>query len=155
MKEFALLLRVFFGALFRAFFPAVFAEVKESARDTCGDAQPQPELRSRLQSRVRARWGRRAMAGGSLALALTCLAGCGTKTIFVADGESVRLRKPIHRAAVWVMDEDGKPVASKVTLPAGWYCVHDAEAGADLPAPGSEDATHIQTNIPVFSPSPF
>jgi len=83
MKELALLLRVFFGALFRAFFPAVFAEMKESASDTCEDARPQPELKARLQSRVRAKWGRQALAGGTLALALVCLAGCGTRAYFI------------------------------------------------------------------------
>ncbi|MCL1999975.1 MAG: hypothetical protein FWG74_00955 [Planctomycetes bacterium] len=132
MKEFTLLLRVFFGALFRAFFPAVFKEMKESMRDTCEDARPQPELRSRLQSRVRARWGQRVMTVGMMALALVCLAGCGVKIIFVETGDPVRLRKPVKRAAVWVMDENGKPVASRVTLPAGWYVLDDPGAGADL-----------------------
>ena len=131
MKELALLLRVFFGALFRAFFPAVFAEAKESFRDTCEDAKPQPELRTRLRSRVRAQWGRGALAGSALALALICAAGCGTKVYFVPEGDPVRLRKPIRRAAVWVMDENGRPVASKVTLPAGWFALPDP--GADTP----------------------
>gem|GEM_PF-603699 len=79
----------------------------------------------------RVQWGRGALAGSALALALICAAGCGTKVYFVPEGDPVRLRKPIRRAAVWVMDENGRPVASKVTLPAGWFALPDP--GADTP----------------------
>ena len=121
MTDLLLFLRVVFRAIVRAFLPAAFETAKEAARDTCEDARPQPELKARLQNRVRATWGR-AGAVGTLALCIL-MAGCGTRAILVPDGEPVRLRKPIKRAAVWVMDAEGKPVASKVTLPAGWYAL--------------------------------
>ncbi len=156
MNELALLLRVLFGAALRAFFPALFAEVKESFRDTASDARPQPELKNRLSRRIRARWGRRALAGGALMLACVCLAGCGTRTIFIPDGQPVRLREPIPNAKVWVMGEDGKPVASKVELPAGWYVLADPGDTSEPPKPEKPPAPSGAPipDIPIFYATP-
>ncbi len=130
MNELALLLRVFFGAVLRAFFPAMFDEARNAARDTAEDAHPQPELKKRLARRIHDRWGRQALAGGALMLACVCLAGCGTRTVYIASGEPVRLRETVKEVSVWVMDEDGQPIASRMDLPAGWYV---------LPDPGIEE----------------
>ncbi len=46
------------------------------------------------------------------------------------DGEAVRLRETVRAAKVWVLDESGKPVAGKMDLPEGWYC---------LPVPPEEE----------------
>ena len=151
MKESVPLLRAVFGALLRALLPAMVAGARESMRGSCADVRPQPDLRARLQSRVRAKWGQRALAGGMLALMLVVLAGCGTKTYFVPEGEPVRLRKPIHRAAVWVMDENGRPAASKATLPAGWYVLADPgadapEAAPEPPIPGQRPTANGERN---------
>jgi len=126
MKDFLPFLRVVFQAIVRALVPALFDEARKATRATCEDSLPQPELKTRLQNRVRATWGRAGVVG-TLALCVLMAAGCGSRTYFVPDGEPVRLRKPIKRAAVWVMDKDGRPVASKVTLPAGWYCLADSD----------------------------
>jgi len=122
MNELALLLRVLFTAILRAILPAAFDEAKKSLRDTAEDARPQPELRTRLQDRVRARWGRTG-AAGALALCALMQAGCGTRAVYVESGEAVRLRQSVKRVKIWVPDANGNHVPSKMTLPEGWYCL--------------------------------
>jgi len=56
-------------------------------------------------------------------LGSTILAGCATRTIYVPDGEPVRLRETIRDAKVWVMDSDGQSVPGVMDLPEGWYCL--------------------------------
>jgi hypothetical protein len=104
----------------RALLPAIF----RSARPTAEDAAPQPELRNRLRERVRKTWGAAALC----LFAVLLLPGCGggslfTRTIYVPHGEPVRLRETIKNAKVWVLDADGKPVAGKMNLREGWYCL--------------------------------
>ena len=125
------LLHALIAAIVRAFFPAVIEAIKESARDTAEDVRPQPELKARLQSSIRGRFGRPALAGGTLALACLLLAGCGNRAIFVPDGEVVRLRETIKNAPIWVMGANGNLRAAKMDLPAGWYCLADPGADQD------------------------
>lgn len=54
------------------------------------------------------------------------LCGC-TRTILVPPGTAVRLRASIRNARVWILDAQGAPVAGKVTLPAGWFCLPKPE----------------------------
>jgi len=147
MKE---LLRVVFGAVLRAFFPALFAEMKASVRDTAEDSKSQPELKARLQNRVRATWGR----AGALVLFVLLAAGCGTRTVYVPPGEVVRLRQPVKNAKVWVMDANGNPVPSRMTLPEGWFVLSDP--GVDTPEAPPEateptEAPARDTAPPEFS----
>ena len=63
-------------------------------------------------------------------LPILLLTGCGggtlfTRTIYVPHGTPVRLRETVKDAKVWVKDADGKPVAGKMDLPVGWYCLPD------------------------------
>ena len=127
MKDLIPLVRVVIRAIVRAFLPAAFEAARDAARDTAEDALPQPELKARLQNRVRATWGR----AGAVALCIVLAAGCGTRSIYVSDGQPVRLRQPVKNAKVWVMDANGNPVPSRMTLPEGWYAlpVPDADAG--------------------------
>ena len=99
-------------AILQVLLPALF----KAATPTAEDSAPQPELKKRLRGRVRQTW----------AVSLLCivfLTGCGSKTVYVAEGEPVRLRETIRNAKVWVMDAGGKPTAGKMDLPAGWYCL--------------------------------
>ena len=99
-------------AVLQVLLPALF----KAAEKTAEDSVAQPELKKRLQKRVRQTW----------AVAFLCiffLTGCGARTIYVPEGEPVRLRETIHGAKVWVMDANGKPTAGKMDLPAGWYCL--------------------------------
>jgi hypothetical protein len=116
MKDLIPLFRVVINAIVRALVPALFDEARKATRDSCEDAQPQPELKAKLQNRVRATWGR----AGALALCILLAAGCGTRTVMVPSGDPVRLRQPV-KAKVWVMDANGNPVPSTMTLPEGWY----------------------------------
>ena len=54
---------------------------------------------------------------------IICITGCWTRTIYVPAGEPVRLRETIRNVNVWVLDENGKPVAGRMDLPEGWYCL--------------------------------
>ena len=58
-----------------------------------------------------------------LLLPILLLAGCGARTVYVPAGEPVRLRETIPRAKVWVLGADGEPVAGRMDLPEGWYCL--------------------------------
>ena len=62
-------------------------------------------------------------------LPILLLAGCAVRTVYVPHGTPVRLRETIHNAKVWVKDADGKPVAGRMDLPEGWFClpVDDAD----------------------------
>jgi hypothetical protein len=136
MKELVFLLRTLFGAVLRAFFPAMFDEVKKAFRNTAEDAMQQPELRSRLQRRIRDKWRDVVIVG---AMAFVCLAGsgCGTRVVFIPEGEPVRLREPIPKAKVWVMGADGAPVATTHRLESGWYVLSDVDETKDEAKPNA------------------
>ena len=53
-------------------------------------------------------------------LILMPLAGCGTRTVIVRQGDPMVVRKTIKNAPVWVYDKDGKLVESKADIPEGW-----------------------------------
>jgi len=62
-------------------------------------------------------------------LVILLLAGCAVRTVYVPHGTPVGLRETIHDAKVWVKDAQGKPVAGRMDLPEGWFClpVDDAD----------------------------
>jgi len=101
--------------ILRALLPAIF----KASKSTAEDAAPQTELRDKLRTRVRSTWGKVVI----ILLIVLLLPGCGTRTIYVPSGEPVRLRETISNARVWVMDENGEPVAGRMDLPEGWYCL--------------------------------
>jgi hypothetical protein len=103
-------------AILRALVPALI----KASTPTAEDSRPQPQLRDRLRAKVRGAW-----AAGLVLLALLPVAGCQPRTIYVAAGEPVRLRETIKGAKVWVLDKDGQPVAGRMDLPEGWYCLPD------------------------------
>ena len=99
-------------AVLQVLLPALFKAAEKTAEDSAG----QPELKKRLRERVRQTW----------AVGLLCiffLAGCGARTIYVPEGEPVRLRETIRGAKVWVKDQQGNTVAGRVDLLEGWYCL--------------------------------
>jgi hypothetical protein len=131
---------VFWNLLYvflRAFLPALF----ERKPDTMEDARPQTELRDRLRNRVRATWGRTA-AVAILLLTICSASGCwfqSTRTVYVKDGQPVRIRETIKNAKVWVMGADGNPVAGKMDLAEGWYALPMADD--DIPLGPINSAT--------------
>jgi len=54
---------------------------------------------------------------------LLFLSGCSNQTIYVPNGQAVRLRAPIKNAPVWVKTEKGDVVSGVMNLPEGWYCL--------------------------------
>ena len=99
-------------AILQVLLPALF----KAAKPTAEDSASQPELKKRLRAKVRRTWA-------VVLLCMLFLCGCGTRTIYVPDGEPVRLRETIRGAKVWVKDKKGNTVAGRVDLLEGWYCL--------------------------------
>ena len=104
--------------IIRALIPAII----KASEKTAEDGRRQPELKARLKRRVQA-------AGWCVVLGLVVFLpfGCQPRTIYVASGEPVRLRKTVKSAHVWVLDKDGNQVAGRMDLHEGWYCLPDQE----------------------------
>jgi hypothetical protein len=99
---------------------------RQRPQSTAEDGKTDPTLRERLRKRVRRTWGKALIIGAVLLL----LPGCATRTIYVRNGEPVRLRETVHSAKVWVLDAEGKPTPGVMDLSEGWYC---------LPEPKDDD----------------
>ena len=56
-------------------------------------------------------------------LPILLLTGCSVRTIYVPHGTPVRLRETVEDVKVWVKDADGKPVAGRMDLYEGWFCL--------------------------------
>ena len=112
-------------AILRALLPALFKQFRKS-RPTCEDARRQPELKGRLKDRIKkAGWNKKLLL---VCIILLILPGCfGSRTVYVPSGEPVRLRETVKNARIWTLGKDGKPVAGKMDLPEGWYCLEDTE----------------------------
>ena len=100
--------------ILRALLPALLPGTSATSPPSVADGARQPALRQRLQEIVRRH--------GWIILVI-CITGCWARTIYVPAGEPVRLRETVRAAKVWVLDENGKPVAGTMDLPEGWYCL--------------------------------
>ena len=107
-------------ALLRVFLPAIAA----NAKDTAEDGKRDSTLRKRLRDRVRQGWGRVCL-WPAIPIIVCLLSGCATRTVYVPDGEPVRLRETVKAAKVWVLDKEGQPVAGRMDLPEGWFVLPD------------------------------
>ena len=58
-----------------------------------------------------------------LVLVPILLAGCGVRTVYVPHGTPVRLRETVTNVKIWVKDAEGEPVAGRMDLLEGWYCL--------------------------------
>jgi len=104
----------FVVSLLKVFLPVII----EKSKDTMEDSKADPEIKRKLKSQIRAAWG-----GAALFVILMFIPGCFTRTIYVPDGTPVRLREPIKKAKIWVLDKDGKAVKGTMDLPEGWYAL--------------------------------
>ena len=109
-------------AVLRALLPALFEAAGNAATPTAEDAATDEALRDRLRNRIRSTWGGVALPG--MLLAALLVGGCA-RTIYVPDGTPVRLRQTVRGVKVWVLDAGGRPVAGRMDLPEGWYCLPD------------------------------
>ncbi len=109
-------------AILRALVSAFFNQIQ--SRPTCEDAKRQPELKARLKNKIKsAGWKTRLLI---VLVIILLLPGCfGNRTVYIPSGEPVRLRETIKNAKIWTLDKEGKPVAGKMDLPEGWYCLED------------------------------
>ncbi len=105
-------------AVLQAVLPAML-----NRKDTFEDAKKQTALKDRLNDRIDKSWGKAAIP---LVLVCLLLTGCtSSKVIYVPDGEPVKIRETIKNAKVWTLDSQGKPVAGKMDIPAGWFALPD------------------------------
>ena len=113
------LLRVLIEMVMRAFFPSLFDWGASQFSDSAEDSRPDPELTTRLLTRIK--------EAGLIILLCSYLfaCGCSTRTVYVSEGEPVRLRKDIPNAKVWVRGAKGTLEPSTVTLKEGWYVLSD------------------------------
>lgn len=56
-------------------------------------------------------------------ICLLCSGCIFTRTIYVPDGQSVRMRQTVKNAKVWVLTEDKQTVEGRLDIPEGWYCL--------------------------------
>ena len=102
-------------AVLHAFMPAVL-----NPENTFEDAKRQTDLKNKLNDRISKRWGKVALP----LLMCLFLTGCvSTKTVYISDGEPVRIRETIKNTKVWTLDADGNPIAGRMDIPAGWYAL--------------------------------
>ena len=105
-------------AILQAVLPAML-----NRKDTFEDAKKQTLLKKRLNDRIDKSWGKVVVP---LVLACILLGGCtSSKIIYVPDGEPVKIRETIKNAKIWTLDSQGKPVAGKMDIPAGWFALPD------------------------------
>ena len=97
-------------AVLQVLLPALF----KAATPTAEDSAAQSELKRRLRKRVRQTWA-------VIVLCLLFITGCANRTVYIPEGEPVRLRETIRGAKVWVKDSNGNTVAGRVDLLEGWY----------------------------------
>ena len=108
--------------ILKVLFPALIEAWKKEGQPTAEVSAPNP-LKDELRKKVLdSGWGK--VTVPLLLCAALLVAGCaGTRTIYVPNGQPVKLRATIPQAQVWVLDESGKPTAGVMDLPEGWYCL--------------------------------
>ncbi len=116
-------MKTWFAAIITAIVQAIVAILTKRSRPTAENGAKQPELRNRLRHEVRRKWSGKKLPVIAFLVVVLGLPGCATRTIYVASGEPVRLRETVRGAKVWVLDENGEPVAGVMDLPEGWYCL--------------------------------
>jgi hypothetical protein len=119
------------AAIIAAVVQALVAILTKRSRPTAEDGAKQPELRNRLRYEVRRKWSGKKLPVIAFLVVVLALPGCATRTIYVASGEPVRLRETVRSAKVWVLDENGVPVAGVMDLSEGWYCLPVSQEGED------------------------
>jgi len=108
-------------ALLKAFFPAL----KNATKDDFTVAVPEDEgLKKRLRDKVKGVWGTTAFSFWICCLCFA-LVGCGTRTLYIPDGQPVRLRESLKGVKIWVKDAEGNTVATFMDVPEGWFLLPD------------------------------
>ena len=105
-------------ALLKTFIPAI----SEASQDSYTVAVPEDKgLEKRLRDSVSATWG----TGVILLCCSLALIGCGTRTVYIPDGQPVKLREALKNVKVWVKTKDGQIEAVEIDVPEGWYILPD------------------------------
>jgi len=74
--------------------------------------------------------------GTLIAILAVFLAACSIRTVYVPQGDAVKLRETVKNVKVWVKTKNDDIVAGKMDLPEGWFCLPlDDEDLKDLDDP--------------------
>ncbi len=105
----------------RAVLPALIQWWSERSVPTAEVSAPNPAKASFREAIMNSRWGKVPVV--VLLCGTLLFAGCaaGVRTVYVPDGEPVKLAADIPNADVWVLDKSGIPVRGRLTLHEGWY----------------------------------
>jgi hypothetical protein len=106
----------------RAIVPALVQWWSERSTPTAEVSAPSDARDSFRQKVLTSGWGK--VAAVTVLCAVIFAAGCSTnnRTIYVPDGEPVKLAADIPNADVWALDKNGTPVRGRLTLHEGWFC---------------------------------
>ena len=57
------------------------------------------------------------------------LSGCTmfTRTVYVPDGASVRLRQPLKYVKIWAKQIDGSIAEGRMDIPEGWFLLYNPD----------------------------
>ena len=109
--------------ILKVLFPALIEAWKKERQPTAEVSAPNPVKDAFREKVLSSRWkdvpARTALC---VLILVVCLGCAGTRTIYVPDGEPVKLAADIPNADVWVLDKDGTPVRGRITLHEGWFC---------------------------------
>jgi hypothetical protein len=110
-------------AILQAILPMIFKRISNPPPATAEDGAANP-LRKTFADKVRSTWGRTAAKGAAIVVLALCLSGCaGVRTIYIPNGDPVRLRQTVTHVQIWALDKDGVPTPGFIDLPEGWYCL--------------------------------
>ena len=65
----------------------------------------------------------------TISLICTICSGCTmfTRTIYVPEGQTVRLRQDVKNVKVWVKEKSGNTAQGRLTLKEGWFVLYMPE----------------------------
>jgi len=87
------------------------------AKSPIEDGRQDAELKTSLLDKV--------TKAGWIVILCLFICGCQTRTVYIPEGEPVRLSTDIPNAKVWVKDAKGTVKPSTVTLKEGWFVLSD------------------------------
>ena len=110
--------------ILRALFGAIIEVIIRRSKPSVEDGKKRTKLRDRLRASIRRRFPPTLSLFFAVCFMGSLSVGCvATRTVYISNGEPVRLRERVPKAKVWVADKDGEEIPGVVDLPEGWYCL--------------------------------
>jgi hypothetical protein len=104
--------------LLSALLPGIIKELL-NIKPTMAEGKSDGRTEKRLKKKIKKRWSKSKLP---LIVFIIIFAGCGVKTVYVPEGDAVKLRETLKDVKVWVKPaKPAEPIAGKLTLYEGWY----------------------------------